>query len=166
MRREPGPEPRSWACGWVDLELDLPVPDDQRQRPAATPLATASSPVASATGVNDNAPSVPKALTWGRSEPPGFRLRDGICAQPARRPGNRGTRAPYLRWRSRRWKWCSERMVGRVPWLQRFCNGDGLPLDSSRKHPTAETLRNRAKRPTPIRSTFAAFRLCSPAFAD
>jgi hypothetical protein len=61
---------------------------------------------------------------------------------------------------------CSGRLVGRAPRLQTSCKRIGLPPQTSCKHPTAETPRNRAKRPTPIRQTFGTFRPCSPAFAD
>jgi len=59
----------------------------------------------------------------------------------------------------------SGRGVSRAPRLQTSCKCVGLSLQTSRKHLTAETQRNRAKPPAPIRQTFGAFRPCSPTFA-
>jgi hypothetical protein len=119
----------------------------------------ASSPIASATGVNDgDTPSVPEGPHVGARPTPSFR--------PARvfvpnSPGNRkrGTRARALpRWWSRRWKWCSDRLVGRAPRLQTYCKRIGLPPQTSRKHLTAETQRNHPRRSGKPSASFALVR--------
>jgi len=109
-------------------------------------------------------PIASATATSHRKANPCFRSRESIRA--ARILGKGGTRCPTSATTGRPLHHFYRRDWVEHHACKRPANLLGLPPQTSCKHLTIETPRNRAKRPTPIGYTFAAFRPCSPAFAD